>query len=411
MFNLFSKNRNFRNFTLFSAFGGIGRGMFAMFMMWAIHAMYQNPIYTGLAGFMFGAPLVISFVVGPFVDRWNKVRVLRVVEFVKLCAAGLILLAHLYLEVGVWFYLTVILAASIASLFGTPAGTALLPRIVDGDDIVKANALMNMFGIFGGLAIGVVLYRLMQQGADFALVYGVNTAVFVLAVIFSLTLKSGEDKDEKAPSKTYFGDLKSGFAFVKKGVMLPVVFFVTGMTLFSQMTYVNLPMFAQLHLGSASGYILLSALALLGGLVGSWIVGLLASKVDMGRILIIAFVLAGVTRILFVNIIGDNLTRAILIYILYVGLGSAIGILHRALVQKLPPKELISRVDTSIISLSALAGAAGSIVGGFLGTHLANIDYVFIIQGASYIAIGVLLMVSKNIRGLPKITELSKSDE
>ena len=49
MLKLFFENHNFRSLTLFTTFGGIGRGMFSIFMMWAIHAMYENPIYTGIA--------------------------------------------------------------------------------------------------------------------------------------------------------------------------------------------------------------------------------------------------------------------------------------------------------------------------------------------------------------------------
>ena len=409
MLKLFFANRNFRNFTLFSTFGGVGHGMFAMFMMWAIHAMYQNPMYTGLAGFMFSAPLVISFIAGPFVDRWNKVMVLRVVEFVKFCMALLILAAHLFLEAGVLLYLVAILIFSIASLFGTPARTVLLARIIEGEDIVKANALIQMTGIVSGLGIGVVLYMLMQQGADFALVYGVNAAVLVLALLISMFLHSDE-LSNKLAKKSYLSDLKTGFSFVKKGVMLPVAVFMVSMSVFAETAHVNFPMFAEVHLGTASGYILLSALAMLGGLVGSWISGALSSKFEVGKILAAAFIFSGIAQILFVNMISDNVTRAILIYIVYVGLGSTILIFYRALVQKLPPKNLISRVDTSITSLTAVAAALGALLGGFLGTHLPDINYVFFIKGGSYIAIGVLLCLSKNIRGLPKISEAGKSD-
>jgi len=406
MLNLFFANPSFRTFTLFSAFSGIGHGMFAMFMLWVVHALFQNPIYTGLAGLMFTAPLIFSFLVGPLVDRLNKRGILRFVELIQLIVAAAVLLSHLYLELGIWFYLTAILLFSAAGLFSGPAHTAFLPRLIDGGELARANALLSMAGIIGGLAIGVVLYMLMRQGADFALVYGTITAVLALAFLLSLALKDVEKDDEKTEKTSYADALKAGFAFVKKGAMLAVVFFMAGMSLFSQIAYVNFPMFAEIHLGTAQGYILLSALAMLGGLVGSWIFGMLSSKIALGRMLVLAFILAGIARILFVHFMPENTTRAIWIYIAYVGLGYAIGIVRQVLVQKLPPKELVSRVDSSLTSLAAIAGAAGAAVGGFLGAHVADIDHIFIVQGISYVGIGLLLVLFKRVRNLPKITEM-----
>ena len=414
MFKLFAENRNFRSLLLFSTFGGVGRGMFSIFMMWVVHAMYQNPMYTGIAGFMFSAPLVASFVIGPFVDRWSKVKVLRVVELTKLCVVGLILAAQILHYPGVWLMLPAIFVFSIASLFGGPAFMAMMPRVVDGEDLVKANALMNIAGIATGLGIGVGLLLLTAGGADFAWVYMINAVVLLISVLFSTLLRSSEPEPESdkaaegtSPLKAYLGELKEGLSFIKTGIMLPLIIAMVSMRLFSQIAYVNFPMFAEVHLGTASGYVLLSALALTGGMLGSIICRAVDAKFNLSKILVGGFAAAGAARILFVNILPDNRTRGILLYVLYVGLASAIGIFYDVLVQKLPPKTLISRVATANTSLSAIAAAIGALIGGILGTVL-HADTVFIIHGATYIAIGVLLCFSGQIRALPKISELGE---
>ena len=376
-----------------------------MFMMWAIHVMYKNPMYTALAGFMFGVPLVLSFMVGPLVDQMSKQWILRLTELVKTGMVTLILVAHLFWEAGIWFYLFAILVFSVASLFGVPAHTALLPHIVKEEDLVQANALINMAGLLGGLVLGFGLFRLLGQGADFTLIYAINAGMLGISFFFSLFLKGEQTPIGKGSEASYWGNLKAGFTFIKQGVMLPIACFMAGMMLFSEMAYVNLPAFAQLHLETASGYILLSALAMVGGVVGSWLIGILAPRFSLHRLIIIVFILAGVTRILFVNLIsGDNLTRTLLVYLLYVGLGSVIAILYKALIQKLPPKGLISRVDTGIKSLSALAGAGGALLGGFLGGYLGDLNDIFLIHGAAYVVIGILLLFSKGMRDLPQLT-------
>jgi len=411
MLKLLYGNRNFRSLLLFSTFLNIGDGMFRIFMIWAVHALYQNPMYTGIAGFMFGAPLVASFIVGPFVDRQNKAKMLRITCFVRFCVVTLILIGHIFYNPGVWLFFIVILIFSIALLFDRPAYTAILPRVVDGEDLIKANGLMIITGVVGGLGIGVVLYILMARGADFALVYGVNALIMLTALFFAAFLRSNESDInaaaiDKLALKSYFNELKVGLMFTGKGVMLPLVLAIVFMNLFANIARVNMPMFAEIHLGADTGYIVLSALALAGSLIGSFISRAVESKFELWKILVFVFGFAGATRIIFVNIIGDNFTRAILVYLLYVGLGSTIIIFYRALVQKLPPKNLISRVDTIITSLSAVAIAVGALMGGFLGTLLPNVDTVFIIQGCSYFAIGVFLYFSKTIRNLPKIGDL-----
>jgi MFS family permease len=103
-------------------------------------------------------------------------------------------------------------------------------------------------------------------------------------------------------------------------------------------------------------------------------------------------------RVLFVIVIADNFVRALLIFVLYAGLTSAMGLLYRVITQKVPPKELISRVDTNFASASAIAAAVGSLVGGYLGNALPNVDYVFFLQGGAYVVIGILLCFSPKIR-------------
>ena len=409
MIKLFAQNSNFRSMVLFSTFGGIGRGMFSIFMMWAVHALYQNPMYTGIAGFMFGLPLVISFIVGPFIDRWNKARVLRTVEFTKFVIVTLIFITHIFFNTGVWFLLISILIFSIATLFGGPALTALLPKIVDGDDLVKANVLMNITGLVGGLAVAAGLMILLANNGDYAWIYGFNAVMLFIAVLFTLLLRHNEPaktppEDKRSVVKAYFDELKLGFSFVKTRIMLPLVSAIVAMGLFASVANVNFPLFAEVHFGAAFGYILLSALALTGNLLGSILCKAVSTKFTLGKILIGGFFITGAARILFVNVIGINLRGGIILYLLYVGLASTISILYHILLQKLPPKDIVGRVATTSTSLTAIATTVGALAGGLLGTYL-DVNTVFIIQGSSYILISALLCLS-HIRKLPNISEV-----
>ena len=415
MLKLFLSNGNFRNFLLFQGLAGIGNGIFRIFMMWAVHAQYGNPLYTGIAGFMFVAPFVAGFLAGPFVDRRNKASLLRVTCLASLCVVALLLLVPYAHRPGVWFLLLAILVFSIADVFAGPARTALLPKIVGDDELIKANALISISATIAGLCIGFGLYVMMARGAGFELVYGANAAVMAAALVFSIFVR---DKGHEKPGakagadarRAYISELGQALAFVRRGVMLRVLLALVFMSLFGQIAYVNVPEFAEAHMGTASGYIVLSALALVGGIIGSYIIRIVGPKLALSKILVVGFVAAGVARILFVNVIATDVSRAIWIYVLYVGLGGALGILIHTLQQKLSPKNMIGRVGAITTSITSAAAALGALLGGVAGTLLPSVDMALVIQGASSIAIGAFLLMSRSMRELPKMDDVKRAE-
>lgn len=401
---------------IFSAFSGVGRGIFTIIILWVIHYQYQNPFYTGLAGFMLAVMTIGSFLVGPFVDRHNKANLLRADCLISLIVVCLTLIAFLTYLPGVWFLLLMTLIKAATELIGNPARTAILPRIVDGEDLMKANALKNIVNIIAGLGFGGFLYVAMSRGGDFALVFAVSATLLLVALIFAIFIKSNEVektelKTDKTPIKAYFSELKEGFTFVKSGVLMFLLVAVLAMDIAASVAYVNLPMFAQVHTGQASGYIILTFLAMIGGLIGSYISRIIGPKLEIWKVLLVSFVLAGAARILFVNVIADNFTRALLIYAFYVGMGSVIGMFFGTLIQKLPPKRLIARVDTIFDSLLGVTSAFGALLGGIMGTLIVDVDLIFIIQGVTYIVIGLLVCMSKSVRGLPKIDDVKTFED
>jgi len=232
----------------------------------------------------------------------------------------------------------------------------------------------------------------------------------MLAMLFSFFVKDNSVKTD-SPPKSYLSELKAGFAFIRKGIMLPLVVVSLLIGLFASIAYVNLPAFAEYHIGSADGYILLTALSLVGGAIGSYIIRAISHAFAIWKILIAAFILAGIARIIFVHIIATDFTSSIWIYILYIGSSATIGVIFQALMQKLPPKTIIARIDTITTSLYGIIAAIGSFIGGILGTILENINTTFIIQGASYIILALILYLSKHVRSLTKIQNINEKSD
>ena len=115
---------------------------------------------------------VVLFIAGPiaatFTDRWsNKVRVLYLTDYGR----GF---AYLLIALGVWYFnnlgntemvmlviYTGLVVIGIQTAFFNPASVALIPQLVDGDELVSASSIMQITRSVQnilGLSLGALLY-------------------------------------------------------------------------------------------------------------------------------------------------------------------------------------------------------------------------------------------------------------
>lgn len=386
--------------------------MFQMFILLSVHLIYENPIYTGMAGFLIAAPLVISFAVGPIVDRRNKVTIMRLTTFLEFAVLSLLAFTPLQEQIGILFMLVVIFAFSMAALFEVPSSTAFLPQIVREEDILQANSLINIVAMVGGIAIGVVLFTSLAGDVDFSFLYGFSAVFIALAFVFALFLKNPAIKEgaEKSQSPNYLQDLKQGAKFIRHSALLFILITTVMMNFAGEITYVNRPMFLEHHVG-AQGYVLFSLAALVGGVIASSFVGILGKRFKIGNLIFILIVGAGIVYIMHALLVPVHLTRALIAMAAFSALASAAGIVFSSLYQKIPKKDMVARVTTISTTFNAIAVALGAFVGGFLGSIVPNVDDLFVYRGISLVVIGVLIILIPSIRRLPKMDEIKKSDD
>jgi len=409
MLKLFKQNKMFRVLLMYQFFSGIGGAMFSMFILLSVHLIYQNPIYTGIAGFLMAAPHIISFAVGPIVDRRNKVTIMRLTTFLELLVLSLLAFTPLQEHFGIVFMFFVIFAYAVAALFEGPACTALLPQIVEEDEIMRANSLINIVAMAGGIIIGVVLLTALGGEINFSFLYGFSAIFVALAFFFSLFLKSANENAEKSSSPNYLQDLKEGAKFIRRSILLYVTLAIVAMVFVGEIAYVNRPMFLEYHVG-AQGYVLFTLMVLIGGIVASSFVGTLGNKFKVGKLVFILFVIAGAARIVFAVLVPIHLIGALITMVAFAILVTSVDIIFSSLNQKIPPKDMVGRVSTISTTFVAIFVAIGAFVGGFLGNIVSDAGHIFVYQGISLVVIGVAIMFIPSIRKLPKMDEIKKDD-
>ena len=127
MLSLLRQNKIYRVFLMYRFFSAIGSAMFSMFILLAVHLIYENPIYTGIAGLLMATPLIFSFTVGPIVDKRNKIAIMRFTTLLEFLVLSLLAFTPLLDNLGVVFMFAVVFVYNVAALFESPVSTALLP--------------------------------------------------------------------------------------------------------------------------------------------------------------------------------------------------------------------------------------------------------------------------------------------
>ena len=408
MLELLKQNKMYRIFLAYQFFSSIGSTMFSMFILLSVHLIYENPIYTGIAGFLMAAPRIFSFTVGPIVDRRNKVTIMRLTTLLEFLVLALLAFTPLLDNLGVMFMFAVIFVYNTAALFELPAGTALLPQIVPEEKILEANSLINIIAMAGGIVIGAVLFTSLGGEVDFGFLFGFSAVFLAATFIFSLFLKNPATKENmaKVPLR-YLADLKAGAKFIRHNILLYVTIAVVAMNFFGEISYVNRPMFLEYHVG-AQGYIVVVLMGLIGGIIASYFVGMVGNKFKLGRFAFVLFALASIVRIAFVLILPIQYVGGLVAMVLFAALSSSLGIIFTSLNQKIPPEDMVGRVNTISTTFISIFVAVGALAGGFLGNVVPVVDHIIIFQGASYVFIGAFLIFVPSFRRLPTMNEIKK---
>ena len=409
MLTLFKQNKKYRMLLMYQFFSGIGGGIFSIFIMLAVHLIYGNPIYTGIAGFLIAFPRIMSFAVGPIVDRRNKVNIMRITTLLEFLVLALLAFTPLQENLGVLFMFATILVYNMAALFENPAGTAYLPQIVREDEIMQANSFINIVALVGGIAVAAVLFISLGGGNNINFIYGFSAVFLAIAFLFSLFLKNPVKKEnvENLVSPKYMTDLKEGVRFIRHNVLLYITIAAVAMSFFGEIVMVNRPMFVEYYIGS-QGYVALVAMAIIGGIIASTFVGTSGNKFKLGRFIFILLMLLSVARFIFAFVLPVSYTGGLVTSIASAALASSLGIVFESLNQKIPPENMVGRVDTIVTTFRAIFVAIGALIGGFVGSLVPSVDYIFIFYGVGYFIIGVFMISVPQMRKLPMMNEIER---
>lgn len=162
--------------------------------------------------------ILIGPMAGALVDGWDTRRVLVVSDFLRGCVVLLTIPAALHLGLPAAFAMVFLLY--LVNSFFLPARSAILPDLVEPEDLVEANSLATLAGVLATIA-GSLLGGFLVERVGWKWGLGFDAATYFVSVLFLAALRPrARERRARPPDlKGLYGALGRD---VKEGASLTV---------------------------------------------------------------------------------------------------------------------------------------------------------------------------------------------
>src|SRR5229473_157063 len=285
--------RDFRLMWFGACASSIGTWMQIVAQGWLIYRLSHSAFLLALDQFLGGIPIFLFSLIGGVVaDRVERRKVLLGSQWVQMFSATLLTVLVATGLVHVWHILCLSFISGFAQAFGGPAYQALIPTLVEKEDMPNAIALnsiqFNVAVMVGPALAGQALAKLGEKWC-----FGLN-AVSFLAPIISLTIITARFLPVKT-SESMFSSLKQGIQFARKqNSMEALIILAFCMTALSMPMRTYIPVFVKdIFRRGPETYGNLLSLMGLGSVCGSLIVAGIGNIRKKGTVALVALLCLG----------------------------------------------------------------------------------------------------------------------
>src|SRR5829696_4483026 len=338
-------------------------------LLFFVYETTRSPLQVVLTFVAANLPnLLFSPVAGALVDRWDQKQVLVVSDILR---AALVLLVPAAILVNVWLAYVLVFLITTVSIFFRPARVSILPRIVRGHDLLSANSAMWV----GETIADVVNYPLaglfvLFLGSSVALAFWFDAVTYLASAALLATMvvppvvrrartaadawgepsspgqEQPDRKRETVPTVADIRrDLRDGWGFLRTEATLlaNTVQGTAAQLAVGVVTALGIIIAQEMNPATSTAtYAFMETAIGVGNLLGGFVLGLVASKVSKGRLIIAAYTSFG----LLVMLVGLIPPLPVMLGLMFgIGIANmAFVIPSQTLFQERTPPELMARV-------------------------------------------------------------------
>jgi predicted MFS family arabinose efflux permease len=285
--------RDFRLMWIGACTSSIGTWMQIVAQGWLIYRLSHSARLLGVDRFLSGLPIFLFTMIGGVVaDRAERRKILLMSQWVQMASAAILTVLVALGVVHVWEILCLSFVSGFAQAFGGPAYSALIPTLVEPEDMPNAIALnsiqFNLAVTVGPALAGITLAKLGEKWC-----FGLNALSF-LAPIISLSMISSRFVPEST-KQSMLNSLTQGIKFIwHQGSMVGLIVLAFLMTFLGMSLQTYFPVFVKdiFHRGPETYGYLLSVMGV-GSICGSLAMAGMGNIRNKGRFALLMLILLG----------------------------------------------------------------------------------------------------------------------
>jgi len=341
--------------------------------------------------------ILVSLFGGVFADRVDRRKLIMGVSAASTALLMLLAILDATSTIMIWHVVVIASVQGLVMGFDGPVRSSYFPLLIERKHMTSAVVLGTVMWQFSRLVTPIM--------GGFIIRYGGTEAVFFVGVLgwASMLLVMISLKVSSLPvvkSRNVMGDIIEGVRFIRSRRDFVLLIGLTYATHFFGMQYLQLmPFFAKRFEREADGYgIMLSALGL-GALTGTFVVGRIRSKSNIG------YIMLGGSMVFAVAVIAFAFARSFYVSIGFLFIGGLANtiffVVAMTVLQLRVPEHMRGRVMgiyTITFSFIPLGGAMGGVIASIYDERIA-VALGAVILASIFLLVGITQPVIRNLNG------------
>lgn len=359
----------FDKLTIAAGISNLGDGFMGAAFPLLVASITREPLLVAGATLVGRLPwLLFALLSGALVDRMDRKRVMVITDSLRAVGVSLLAAGVLVGDVGLVTIYAIAFGLGVAETFFDTSAEAIIPKIVETDQLPKANGRLQALEFVGGALAGPPLGALLFAVAV-SLPFFVDGASFALAAIL-IALIPGTYRSERTVEASLGKDINEGLRWLWGQKVLRTLVLMAGViNLLFFGILATFVLFAQDILGVGDvGYGLLLSVVGLGGLMGALAAPRIVEAIGPGNTIRMVMA-ASATLTLVFGLLSDVWISGVVLF-MWAFLTTGWNVVSVTLRQTLTPDELRGRVSGSARLMAWGTQPLGALLGGVLASAL-----------------------------------------
>lgn len=293
------KNPRFVSLWIAQVFSQFSDKILFLFMVSLITQEQFSNSAISILTLVFTIPAVLfGSVAGVFVDRFSKKKIMIISNIFRALFVAMMLISKEY-----WYLYLLAFLVSTFTQFFAPAETAMIPNMVEKEDLMPANSLFTttmLSSVVLGFALGAPLISRYGDFVTGIAISGMYVISMILLVFIKEPAKNTSDEKNKGP---FMKEFKEGLIYVyqNKIILFSMIRLIIMFSAFAALSVLVIGFVNDiLNLKPVYfGYLL--AIAGLGMGLGALITGKFGNKIGKNVLIFNGFIASGISLIILAN--------------------------------------------------------------------------------------------------------------